>query len=372
MGDMKNQRGDGPVFEVLEPRLLLSGDLFETTGIIEYAPGLAELRAAEAERFAPGELLIKLKEPPGSYGVVQTNVVVAGDGSVVDQPTSPLADLLVSYGIESIEPVFPSLISARPLGSDPLQIVAVESDPLDPERQELSRWYHVALPAGTDVQDALAAFANNPDVETAEPNNEWRFADQIDPPIIGLPDGTTDPAYASQWHHVAARIPNAWYYLQDNGVSPGGLRDVVVAVIDSGVDYNHEDLVGNMWVNAGEIPGNSIDDDGNGFVDDIHGANVVSDGRSHSGDPIDIHGHGTHVAGIVASQAYNDMGGVGTAFNVQIMAVRAGQYSGVLTVQDISEAVLYAVDNGADVINMSFGGYLYSQIIADALAVALN
>ena len=105
----------------------------------------------------------------------------------------------------------------------------------------------------------------------------------------------------------------------------GGKRDVVVAVIDTGVDYNHEELVGNIWTNAREIPGNGIDDDGNGFVDDIHGCSVVSDSRSHAGDPIDLHGHGTHAAGIIAATAFNLKGGVGVAFNVQIMAIRAAQ-----------------------------------------------
>ena len=107
-------------------------------------------------------------------------------------------------------------------------------------------------------------------------------------------------------------------------------------------------------------------------MDDIHGCNVVSDGRSHSGDPIDLSGHGTHVAGIVAMQGFNGIGGVGVAFNVQIMAIRAAQYSGILTIQDIAEGILYATDQGADVINMSFGGYMYSQVVDDALAVALN
>ena len=145
-----------------------------------------------------------------------------------------------------------------------------------------------------------------------------------------------------------------------------------MAVIDTGVDYTHEDLAANMWVNPGEIPNNNIDDDGNGFVDDIHGANVVSSPASHSGDPIDYHGHGTHVAGIIAGQAFNGVGGVGVAFNTQIMAIRAAQSTGTLTVDDIAEGILYAVDNGAEVINMSFGGYQRSQVVEDALEIALN
>ncbi|MFW6171316.1 MAG: S8 family serine peptidase, partial [Planctomycetota bacterium] len=188
----------------------------------------------------------------------------------------------------------------------------------------------------------------------------------------GLPDATTDPAYDEQWFHTNAKIPNTWNHLNHNGVHPGGSHDVVVAVIDSGVDYTHEELAANMWTNPGEIPNNGIDDDGNGFVDDVYGANVVSNPQYHSGDPMDLHGHGTHVAGIIAAQGFNEVGGVGVAFNTKIMAVRAAQYSGTLTVQDIAEGIQYAVDNGADVINMSFGGYQHSQMVQDALEVALN
>ena len=87
-------------------------------------------------------------------------------------------------------------------------------------------------------------------------------------------------------------------------------------------------LAANMWVNTQEIPGNKVDDDNNGFVDDIHGVSVVSESYSHSGDPDDDHGHGTHVAGIIASTGANGVGGVGVAYNSKIMACKAAQYSG--------------------------------------------
>ena len=86
----------------------------------------------------------------------------------------------------------------------------------------------------------------------------------------------------------------------------------------------------------------------------------------------DDHGHGTHVAGIIAAQADNGIGGVGVAYNAQIMAIKAAQYSGVLATSDIAEAIYYAVEKGADVINMSFGGYARSQVEEDALAVAFG
>ncbi len=179
-----------------------------------------------------------------------------------------------------------------------------------------------------------------------------------------------DPLYAQQWHLAAANVPAAWQWLSDNGLPPGGNRDIVVAVIDTGVDYTHPDLAANMWVQMQETPGNGIDDDGNGFTDDVHGVNVVS--NQHSGDPQDDHGHGTHVAGIVAAQANNGIGGVGVAYNTQIMAIKAAQYSGVLATTDIAEAIYYAVAHGADVINMSFGGYVKSNVQEDAAGSCLR
>ena len=147
-------------------------------------------------------------------------------------------------------------------------------------------------------------------------------------------------------------------------------RDIVVAVIDTGVDYNHEDLAANMWTNSREIPGNDIDDDGNGYVDDVHGIDATN--PEQAGNPMDDHGHGTHVAGIIAAQGDNGVGGMGVAYNVQIMALKAAQYSGVLASTDIAEAIYYATAQGADIINMSFGGYSRSSVEEDALAVAFG
>ncbi|MDA9831965.1 S8 family serine peptidase, partial [Akkermansiaceae bacterium] len=140
----------------------------------------------------------------------------------------------------------------------------------------------------------------------------------------------------------------------------------------SGVDYTHPDLAPNMWINSREIPDNGIDDDGNGIVDDIHGADFLSDKRNHNGNPTDHNGHGTHCAGIIAAVADNDLGGVGVAYNSRIMAIKAAQYNGSLTSSDIAESVYYAVENGADVINMSFGGSALSTLVRDALGIAFG
>lgn len=172
-----------------------------------------------------------------------------------------------------------------------------------------------------------------------------------------------------QWYLTACSIQRAWRFLKANDISAGGLPSVTVAVIDTGVDYNHPDLKANMWVNDGEIAANGIDDDGDGYVDDIHGCSTVSDDRFHSGDPMDDHGHGTHVAGIIAA-ANNRVGIVGVAYNAKIMAIKAGQATGVFLQSDIAEAIVYAYTHGADVINMSFGGSACSIAVQDALQQA--
>lgn len=172
-----------------------------------------------------------------------------------------------------------------------------------------------------------------------------------------------------QWYLTACDIQKSWRWLKNQGVSAGGSSSVTVAVIDTGVDYNHPDLKANMWVNPGEIPGNGIDDDGDGYVDDVYGCSTVSDARFHSGDPMDDHGHGTHVAGIIAA-SNNKTGIVGVAYNAKIMAIKAGQATGVFLQSDIAEAIIYAYTHGADVINMSFGGSACSIAVQDALQAA--
>jgi subtilisin len=153
---------------------------------------------------------------------------------------------------------------------------------------------------------------------------------------------------------------------------------IIVAVLDTGVDYTHTDLADNIWVNADEIPDNGIDDDNNGFIDDTTGWDFAYE----SNTPTDWYGHGTHVAGIIAG--INDAVGVtGVAYNASIMPVTViGDYwsqDGYEFLADLTDGIYYAVDNGADVINLSLGydpawfGGLESPAIAavaDAMAYA--
>ncbi|OAD21914.1 serine protease, subtilase family, partial [Candidatus Thiomargarita nelsonii] len=145
-----------------------------------------------------------------------------------------------------------------------------------------------------------------------------------------------------------------------------GSHDVVVAVIDTGVDYNHVDLVDNRWINVGEIAGNGIDDDGNGFVDDVYGYDFVY-GDS---DPMDGHSHGTHCSGTIGGVGNNSIGVAGVAHTVRIMAVKFLDDSGSGSTDDAIESVLYAVDNGAHILSNSWGGDDFSQGLEDAISYA--
>lgn len=147
--------------------------------------------------------------------------------------------------------------------------------------------------------------------------------------------------------------PEAWQQFS-------GTDEVVVAVIDSGVDYNHEDLAANMWVNPCEIPGDGIDNDGNGYVDDIHGIDTAN-GDS---DPMDDNGHGTHVAGTIAAVGDNGLGVAGVSRNAQIMALKCTDRDGYVSIAGAIEALQYMIrmktDYGVDVVvsNNSWGGTL--------------
>jgi len=144
-----------------------------------------------------------------------------------------------------------------------------------------------------------------------------------------------------------------------------GRPEVVVAVIDTGVRYDHQDLMENMWVNPGEIPGNGIDDNGSGYIDDVHGINAI-DG---SGDPMDFGGHGTHVAGTIAATANGGGPHVGVAPNIRIMALKfLGTFGG--TIVDAITCIEYAINNGAHIMNNSWGGGGRSQALFNAILAA--
>ncbi|HET7695085.1 MAG TPA: S8 family serine peptidase [Vicinamibacterales bacterium] len=164
---------------------------------------------------------------------------------------------------------------------------------------------HVEIAAGDRATGAVPALASDPAVLYAQPNFIRRAV------AAGAPN---DPAWTGNvlWGLARVSAPSAW------AAFPPSARDVVVAVIDSGINYRHPDLAGSAWVNRGEVPGNGLDDDGNGYVDDVHGI----DAWNHDSDPMDDNGHGTHAAGIIGAQGDNGIGAVGVAWNPQIVACK--------------------------------------------------
>jgi subtilisin family serine protease len=138
---------------------------------------------------------------------------------------------------------------------------------------------------------------------------------------------------------------------------------VLVAVIDTGIRYSHEDLAANMWRNPGEVAGDGIDNDNNGVVDDVHGYNAIND----SGNPDDDHFHGTHVAGTIGAVGNNGIGSAGVAWRARLMAVKFLSSNGRGFISDGVKAIDYARQNGARILNNSWGGGPYSQAVFDAI-----
>lgn len=206
-----------------------------------------------------------------------------------------------------------------------------------------------------DVWATVDKLSDNENILSAEPDFVWEKTDTTTV-------AATDEEINAETHFPCMDVTGVWKDCFDPAKKEAPGKGTVVAVIDTGVDYTHKDLADNIWVNEGEIPGNGIDDDGNGYVDDVYGVDFV-EGDS---DPMDEHGHGTHVAGIIAMTPGNG-GGVGVAYGAKIMCVRAGQANGSFASSDIAKAIKYAADNGADVINMSFGGTGRSYLVESAL-----
>ena len=164
---------------------------------------------------------------------------------------------------------------------------------------------HVALPDGTDVQSAVQNFLARGEVLLAQPNY-IRHVDADAPP--------NEPAWLENqlWGLLKIQAQPAWLQFG------GGNGSVVLADIDTGVNYNHPDLAPNIWQNPGEIPGNGIDDDDNGYIDDVHGIDTVN----HDSDPMDDYGHGTHTSGTMAAAGNNGAGVTGVSWNAKIIVCK--------------------------------------------------
>ncbi len=224
---------------------------------------------------------------------------------------------------------------------------------------------NLSLPA------ALAVLQNHSAIEYVQYNHYFE-TDHVNP---------NDSLFAEQWGLSAVRASRAWE-------TETGASEIIIAVIDTGIEDQHPDLKRAIWINAGEDLNqngvsdhedlNGIDDDGNGFVDDIRGwdftdaPNFVDGGDylARDNDPSDEHGHGTSVSGIIAAEMNNGLGVSGLAPSCRIMNLRAGTSQGLLEEDDVAAAIVYAVQNGASVINMSFGDTVVSPFLRDVIQYA--
>jgi predicted CXXCH cytochrome family protein len=204
----------------------------------------------------------------------------------------------------------------------------------------------------SDAEEIAADLDDNLLVDYVEPN----FPVQI----FYTPN---DPGYVNQNYLADMQIPLAWEVTQGEGV--------IVAVVDTGLDFTHPDLINNLWANPGEIgadanggdkSANGIDDDADGYVDDVFGWNFIE----NNNDFTDLNGHGTHVAGTIAASMDNSYGMAGIAPKARIMPLKALDANGYGSYADVAQAIIYAVDHGANVINLGFGGLADSQALRDA------
>jgi subtilisin family serine protease len=240
-------------------------------------------------------------------------------------------------------------------------------------------WQRIRLSAA-DADAAMKNLLRDPEVMTIEPNYlvpafpELEGREAIAPARGTSPSSSDDPLRSIQWGLTNVAAPAAWQITT-------GSADTVVVVIDTGINYLHEDLVGNLWRNPGEVPGNFIDDDQNGYIDDVYGVDVADDAFGNDSDPFDAgaigYFHGSMVAGIIGARARNGVGVIGLNHAVQLMAVRAIRTSNSISLADELEALAYVLamkQSGVNirVVNMSYGGMPFSSAERELIELLLQ
>jgi subtilisin family serine protease len=285
--------------------------------------------------FAPEEIIVKLKK----------NAILS---------ISSLAVLNEKHQVYAFEKVFPN-----------------EEDTI------LDNIYLLRVPRGSNILSIVSEYASCPDVVYVEPNGVAR--------TCGIPD---DTQFSNQWSlqntGQVIRIQKQLGKITINSHTSGtpdadidapeawdietGDPNVVIAILDTGVDYTHPDLAANIWNNTDENPGNGIDDDTNGYIDDVRGWDFAY----HDNDPKDELGHGTACAGIAGAVSNNGIGIAGVCWNCKIMPVQVMNKTGSGYWTDIANGITYAADNGADIISMSLGDESVPNILLDAVNYAYD
>lgn len=268
------------------------------------------------------------------------HAVTAANGTVRMMPARAVADRLI--------------LKLRPhVGPQQVGTLAAAGNSRVRKMLPVSGLVIIDLPSGSDLMAAARQFESRPEVEFAVPDA------LVYPALV-----PNDPEYGEQWHLPKIDAPQAWDVTT-------GTDTVTIAVVDSGCDMDHPDLVSKIWTNPGEIPGNEVDDDGNGYVDDVHGYDFYNDDGDPTPQPTggsdENVSHGTLVAGTAAAVGNNAWGTAGIDWQAQIMVLQVFPASGSGSVSIVVEAIDYATANGADIINLSIGsGY------SDAFSPPIN
>ncbi len=295
-------------------------------------------------------------EPPLPQDTVTTSGLpehVPGEVLVKLQPGGSMDDLVAEYGARVLE------------------TIAMPGAGAQSSTGQLLR---LSLPEGTSTEQAMQAMEGDSRVAYAVANEILRLDDEPTPPT------PPEPAPPEPEPGVPNDLDSRLWGLKNTGqdggtagadinalaawqVSTGSAQGPVIAVIDTGIKYDHPDLANNIWTNPGEIAGDGIDNDGNGVIDDVHGYNAITD----SGNPMDDQGHGTHCAGTIAAEGNNGQGVVGVNWRAQMMAVKFLDQNGSGKLSDAVKAVNYATRMGARITSNSWGGGGANQALKDAL-----
>lgn len=312
---------------------------------------------SQQPQYKEGEVLVKLKNS-------SQESITLSDLEKQGVPTV-FKTLDQKYKIAGVEKVFKTALKpAEEITKFKQKFPQRKIDEKKLSEIDLSKIYKLSFDKNADINQIVSLLTSDPEIEYAEPNYTYT--------IDVIPEIPKDPYYSDTYPgNVLNRDPNwnpphdyQWNIKKTNS-SGNWLVDtspIVVAVIDTGVDITHPEL-GNIWINQNEIPGDGIDNDNNGCVDDINGCGFTYSGIA------DDNNHGTHIAGVISAKTNNQMGIAGITNNAKIMAVKAMYENGYGYEFIIAPAIKYAVDNGAKVINMSLGGSS-SQVIKEALDYA--
>jgi len=344
--------------------------------------GMVYLKNDKQDGYALSEVFVA--ERSLNKAGVAANFPISRDPLAVD-PEKSLKDLTVpSLNVSPSETRFADVVPGEIIisfeeNADPSEIdrtIAAVEGTVKKQIKPLNG-YVISLPDHVPMAEAFERIEGTGSILHAEPNIISHLQTMPNDPLFSFQWGLSNTGRigGSPFHDIDAR--NAWNIELGN-------PQAVIAVVDTGIDYLHPDLSGNIWRNPHEIPGNGIDDDGNGYIDDTMGWDFVDsripvtgeDTAAPDNDPMDRHGHGTLVAGVIGASGNNRMGVTGVSWHGRLMPVRAGfklpTGEGIIPSDAAAEAILYAAQNGAHVINLSWSSAQQSRLIENAIAFATD